>query len=124
MDWYSDDPRLEQFAPVARSSGFPIDTLLFVFDALHETPYYVGDEPGDVESEPRDCSAGELCRAVPQYARHLFGAESQAVLQEMCIFTSEDLGKVVFAMVDAGLIEARAGDRPEDFIGVCRIADA
>jgi uncharacterized repeat protein (TIGR04138 family) len=120
MSWYSDDPRAEELAPIANIVGFSVDAILFACDVLYETPSYVGDEPGDVIAEARDCTAAELCRAVPEYARNLFGTEAQSALREFGILTSDDLGRLIFTLVDSGLLTALPEDRPEDFVGLCR----
>ncbi len=124
MSWYSDDPRLEYYSPLAISAAIPVDTFLFVIDALHVTPFYAGEEPSDCEADSRHCSAKELCLAIPHYAKSLFGTEWQAALHEMGLLTSDDLGQIVFSMVDGGLLQATAEDHLEDFIGVCRFVDS
>jgi uncharacterized repeat protein (TIGR04138 family) len=123
MGWYKDDRRFAAAEPIASTSGFSVDALLFVFDALVVTPQYCGEEPGDVADPVRHCTAAELCRTIPLYARDLFGEWWSNALCEMKIFTSEDLGEIVFAMINANILRANAGDRIEDFSGVCRFVE-
>ncbi|MCO6043605.1 hypothetical protein NG895_06770 [Aeoliella sp. ICT_H6.2] len=122
--WYADDPRIEQVAGIAARHQLAVDTLLFVVDLLHTAPQYSGDEPGDAYDMPRHTSAMEVCRAVPLYARALFQSEWKVALRDMGLIDSSDLGKVVYLLVEERQLEAEAGDRPEDFDGVCRFVDA
>ena len=122
MDFYCDDPRVEEFMPIALAMDFPVDALVFVIDALRESPQYAGEEPGDVADQSRHCTAAELCHAITRYARDLWGKESTNVLRNMKILRSEDVGRIVFALVDADLIEATSDDQNEHFSGVCRFA--
>ena len=87
----------------------------FLFEALRYAPQYGGREPGDVDDEVQHSSGAELSQAVVQFARDSFGSEYRDVLRDWGIHRSEDLGHLVFALVDLGSIEALESDRQEHF---------
>jgi hypothetical protein len=59
-------------------------------------------------------TARELCDGL----LHSETAESCTTLQELRLFTSEDVGRVVYALVDDGLIEIQEGETEADFVGL------
>lgn len=70
-------------------------------------------------------SAREVCQDVISYARVHFNdtAEATQLFREWGIQSSENVGRIVFAMVRAGLLRARPEDHQEDFNGLFRVED-
>jgi uncharacterized repeat protein (TIGR04138 family) len=65
--------------------------------------------------EPRHITGPELARGVRELAIRKFGPTARSVLEHWGIHRTEDLGEIVFALVEAGVLVAEEEDRPEDF---------
>lgn len=80
---------------------------LFVLSALH----FVLDRL----PEPRHISGRELAEGVRDLALERFGPMARTVLEYWGIRATSDLGEVVFALVDCGVLIRQDDDVPEDF---------
>jgi uncharacterized repeat protein (TIGR04138 family) len=65
----------------------------------------------------RHLSGPELLDGVLALARAEFGPLAPAVFHEWGLERSEDVGEMVFQLVEAGQLSARPEDRREDFAG-------
>jgi uncharacterized repeat protein (TIGR04138 family) len=90
-----------------RHPRFHEKAYLFLLSALHTV--LEGLE------EPRHISGAELAVGVRDLALAEFGPMARTVLAHWGIHSTEDLGQIVFAMVDCGLLTKREEDRQEDF---------
>ncbi|MFI5235188.1 MAG: Minf_1886 family protein [Gemmatimonadales bacterium] len=72
----------------------------------------------------RHVTGAELAGACRDLALRQFGLLSQAVLAHWGIVTTRDLGRIVFILVDVGLLSTQPEDRLEDFDGVYDFAEA
>ncbi len=63
----------------------------------------------------RHVSGQELAIAVRDYAREQFGLLAPSVLGHWGIAQTLDIGRVVYTLVDVGLLITQPGDRVEDF---------
>jgi uncharacterized repeat protein (TIGR04138 family) len=88
----------------------------FVMAALGRT---VRSLPRDRLADPerRHLSGLELLRGVVALARREFGLLAPTVFREWGLVAAADLGTLVFQLVGAGQLSARAEDRIEDFAG-------
>lgn len=66
----------------------------------------------------RHVSGGELAWACRDFALLQFGLLAPHVLEFWGVRRTDDLGQIVFTLVEVGLLSAQPGDRPEDFAGV------
>ena len=66
--------------------------------------------------ERRHISGGELTSGVIHIAREEFGPLAPTVFREWGVGTTEDIGTIVFELVDAGQLSARPDDTPADFV--------
>ena len=80
---------------------------LFLLSALHHVL--------DSLEEPRHVSGGELAVGVRDLALERFGPLARTVLEYWGIHSTEDLGEIVFALVECGVLIKDEEDRPEDF---------
>ena len=90
-----------------RNPRFHEKAYLFLLSALHTV--LEGLE------EPRHISGRELALGVRDLAMAEFGPMARTVLAHWGIHSTEDLGQIVFAMVDCGVLIKREEDRQEDF---------
>lgn len=72
----------------------------------------------------RHVSGAELALAVRDHARERFGLLALTVLQHWGIRETRDIGRMVFTLVDVGLLVTQPGDRIEDFADVYGFSEA
>ena len=90
-----------------RNPRFHRRAYVFLIDALH------GVIAG--MDERRHISGQELVEGVRGLAMQRFGPLARTVLEYWGINTTNDLGEIVFALVDIGVLVKQEQDRPEDF---------
>ncbi len=89
---------------------------LFLLAALHQVI--------DELDEPRHISGQELAAGVRGLALERYGPMARTVLEHWGIHTTEDIGDIVFAMVEFGILTKQDEDRREDFRDVFDFAEA
>ena len=72
----------------------------------------------------RHVSGPELAWACRDFAQQQFGLLAAGVLTHWGITRTEDLGRIVFTLVEVGLLVTQPGDTESDFEGVYQFADA
>lgn len=101
----------ETLAQLARRNPrFAESGYLFVLAALHTCIEGL--------SEPRHISGSELADAVRDLAIERFGPLAKTVLEHWGVYSTADLGDIVFLLVDHGVLTKQDGDRREDFEGL------
>jgi uncharacterized repeat protein (TIGR04138 family) len=110
----SADELLERI--LERDRRYARDAYVFVSESLQFTVQRAG-QGGHV-------SGRQLCEGLCQYALTQFGRLARAVLEHWGIRRSEDIGEIVFNMVDVGLLRKTDEDRREDFAGVVDFAES
>ncbi len=118
---------------IAQDAGYTVDAFLFVQRGLEytvrkthgEDPAHaaVDDMDDDVQSS-RHISGQQLCHGLRDYAKREYGLLARSVLARWRVHRSEDFGRIVFAMVDAGLMHKTAEDTLTDFIDVFSFEEA
>ena len=71
----------------------------------------------------RHLSGAELSWACRDLAREQFGLLAPTVLAHWGITSTEDLGRIVFALIDVGLLASQPTDKLEDFERVYDFAE-
>jgi uncharacterized repeat protein (TIGR04138 family) len=71
----------------------------------------------------RHVSGPELAWACRDFAQQQFGLLAQGVLTHWGITRTEDIGRIVFTLVEVGLLVTQPGDTESDFQGVYQFAD-
>ena len=69
-------------------------------------------------------SGNELSWACRDLARDRFGLTAHTVLTHWGVHTTQDLGRIVYVLIDVGLLSAQPTDRVEDFHDVYDLATA
>ena len=103
--------------------SYPREAYDFVREGLTFTAEVVFGE-GDLGDFDRHVSGQELCLGLKNYAVEQWGMMAPVVLECWGIRTSLDFGKIVFAMIEGGLMSRRPDDRLEDFAGVFDFREA
>ena len=68
--------------------------------------------------ENRHLKGSELAHGVRQLALKKFGPMAKTVLEHWGINKTEDLGDIVYALIDCGILVQESGDCKEDFCDV------
>ncbi|HKW41137.1 MAG TPA: Minf_1886 family protein [Gemmatimonadales bacterium] len=71
----------------------------------------------------RHLSGSELAWACRDLAREQFGLLAPTVLRHWGITSTEDLGRIVFTLIDVGLLARQPSDKLEDFDRVYDFAE-
>jgi uncharacterized repeat protein (TIGR04138 family) len=110
-----EDP-LEPFRRIADTIERELDAVLFVWNAIG----FAGNRAIRAGRRSRRFSAEEFGWCLRDFAVQEFEypAAARERLAAWGIGRSEDVGAIVFAFVDAGLLKAEETDRPSDFAGV------
>lgn len=93
-----------------RESRFHESAFLFVLASLEFLQSRL--------TERRHVDGRELAHAVRELALDRFGVMSRLVLDHWGVRSTADVGDIVFALVDTGLLISQPGDSRSDFSGV------
>jgi uncharacterized repeat protein (TIGR04138 family) len=99
-----------------RNPRFHARSYIFVLQALHSVIQAL--------DAPRHVTGQELAQGVRELALERFGPMARTVLEHWGIHATEDVGGVVFAMVEQGILIKQEGDHPEDFTDVFDFEEA
>ncbi|GJM20022.1 MAG: hypothetical protein DHS20C14_22350 [Phycisphaeraceae bacterium] len=111
------------------AGGFSPSCYPFIRDGLAHTVEMIhgGEAPvADLASddESRHVNGQQLCFGLRDYGVERYGLLARDVLTRWGISKTEDFGKIIFAMVEAGLMRKTDEDTLEDFRGVYDFEDA
>jgi uncharacterized repeat protein (TIGR04138 family) len=108
--------RRKQFEPIAEKAGCTVDAVQLVRDVCH----HAAAQPASIEQGMRHASARQICEALRKHVHFYFddAKEGKELLAEWGIRTSEDVGRIVFTMVEAKWMKARPEDLQSDFSGL------
>ncbi|MCD6460995.1 hypothetical protein J7L67_10070, partial [bacterium] len=95
---------------IAKDSRYEIEAYNFLLLAFNYTV--------SKTTQYRHVTGQELLQSIKEYALDQYGPMTRIVLQHWGITTTEDLGHIVFNLVDAGLIGKNDDDSINDFINV------
>jgi len=116
---------------IAEKAGYKVDAFLFVQRGLEFTVRRIHGEPphraelDDEDEQPsRHISGQDLCLGLRDFAKREYGLLAKGVLARWRVHQSEDFGRIVFAMVDAGLMHKTQEDRLKDFTDVFNFNEA
>ena len=110
---------------VVRASKYPLEAYLFLQRGLDFTAHRIhGELKPNAHPSSRHVNGRQLCQGLRDYAVQQYGLLARAVLRRWHIYSSEDFGRIVFALVDAGLMQKTEGDSIRDFIDVYDFAEA
>jgi len=102
------DVVLERDPRYARAAYYFVQRALHVYRERHQ----VGRDGGHIRG-------AELLEGVRELGVEEFGAMARVVLNDWGIHRGEDVGEMVYNMIDVGLMSKTAEDRREDFaVGV------
>jgi uncharacterized repeat protein (TIGR04138 family) len=109
---------------VEAAGPYPIDAFNFVREGLSFTAHKVHEDMASLHEQDRHISGQQLCLGLRDYAINRYGMLAQAVLDHWHIHRTEDFGRIVFAMVEQGVLSKTQDDTLDDFRGVYDFAEA
>ena len=125
-----------ELVELAGTSRYPLDAFLFIQRGLDHTVRHLhGDDdealelpedPEELEAfeKSRHVSGRQLCEGIRDFAIAQYGMLAPVVLGRWNVRRSADFGRIVFEMVDAGMMRKTDEDRVEDFDDVFDFREA
>lgn len=94
----------------ARNPRYDEAAYVFVLSALNHVLERLG--------EPRHITGRELAEGVRDLALERYGPMARTVLEHWGIEETADVGRIVFALVESGVLIKQEEDSPDDFVDV------
>jgi uncharacterized repeat protein (TIGR04138 family) len=108
----------------SRAATFPEEAFDFVREGLRHTVVALhGEDLPEATSDKRHVTGPQLCLGLKEFAIRRYGLLAETVLSRWGIRATEDLGTIVYAMIDKGELKAGERDSFEDFKGVYDFAE-
>ena len=112
-----------------RAGPFPMEAFAFVRDGLQHTVRMIHGEGTEVSTPQgsipeRHVSGQQLCIGLRDFAIRRYGMLARTVLGHWGIARTDDFGKIVFAMIDAGVMRKSHEDSFKDFQDVYDFEEA
>lgn len=111
---------------VRRDRRYAYEAYEFIFEALTHTQKRVGRIPveGQNPSEEHHVTGREIVEGAVDLARCEFGMLAKTVFQQWGVLRSDDLGEIVFNLIEANLLSKTERDHRSDFVGLCEMDHA
>ena len=103
---------------ILSSVPYPIEAFAFVREGLNFAVQSVHDNPQELPEDQRHITGQQLCLGLRDLAISKYGLLTPAVLDHWRVRRTYDFGRIVFAMIDAGLMTKTPRDSIEDFHSV------
>ena len=104
---------------LARQSGrYQKEAFYYVAQAIESAH----DKINNAEKRRRHISGQELVDEIIRLALEEFGFLGRTVFNHWGIDRTEDIGEIVFLMVENGILSAQKSDSKEDFINLCNLS--
>jgi uncharacterized repeat protein (TIGR04138 family) len=102
---------------VRRDRRYGYEAYEFVFEALSHTQRMVGRVPlgGETPTEEHHVSGKEILEGAVDLAREEYGFLARTVFQQWGIRRTDDLGEIVFNLIESGLLSKTDADSRADF---------
>ena len=110
---------------VVKTTRYPLEAFLFVQRGLDFTVRRKhGEAQPDAEPTSRHVTGQDLCHGLRDYAIRQYGLLARDVLRHWQVNHCNDFGRIVFALVDAGIMHKTDDDSLDDFQNVYDFAEA
>jgi len=100
------------------SGDYSMEAFGFIQEGLRYTVEKLGREEQLEAAEGRHVSGQELCLGLREFAIEQYGLLARTVLRSWNVRSTEDFGRLVFAMVEAGVLRTSHEDSIDDFTGI------
>jgi len=109
---------LDTLRPFLAKGPYPPAAFAFVQEGLRHTVDTLRDAEPEMPDSGRHVSGRELCLGLRDYAIRQYGPLTRSVMRSWRVHRTEDFGRIVFALVEAGRLRKTDEDSIEDFQGV------
>jgi uncharacterized repeat protein (TIGR04138 family) len=101
---------------ISQDSRYGPQAYFFILDSLD----FISDDLGKncLTGDERHVSVEELLDGVREFALTQYGPLARIVLEHYGIYSTEDVGEIVFNMVEGGLLNSQETDSRLDFVDV------
>ncbi|MCH7790895.1 MAG: hypothetical protein IID31_01255 [Planctomycetes bacterium] len=112
------------FNEIHRKTKYPQEAFAFVQQGLaHTVKLFQRVEEAEIietgeSSGEHHVNGRQLCEGLRDLALNRYGLLARTVLSRWGVHATDDFGRIVFAMIDAGLMRKSDEDRLEDFASV------
>jgi uncharacterized repeat protein (TIGR04138 family) len=110
--------KLEAYALVSEAMEYAHNVLGMGSEQPSEPDEGHLDQPKAEPSAERHLTGQQLCEAVRQYALEQYGYLAKTVLNSWGIYSTSDIGNIVYNLIEIGQMRKTQQDRREDFDGV------
>ncbi len=111
-------PQIDWRTLQERAGPYPPNAFIFVQEGLGHTVETLAKTDPTFPPEGRHVTGQELCMGLRDLALQRFGPLARTVLASWGVHSTEDFGRLVFALVDAGILRKTDEDSLEDFQNV------
>lgn len=119
------DPQQDALTQVVKNAGpYPREAFQFVQQGLGHTVERIAEYGGLQSDEGRHVSGQQLCLGLRDFAIQQYGLLAPTVLRHWNVLRTDDFGRIVFAMVEQGMMSKTAEDSLDDFRSVYDFAEA
>ena len=110
-----DSPSQKNLAEIAARTRYPLDAFHFVRRGLDYAVHRIHKNPEDMPEPDRHVTGQQLTAGLREFAIEQYGQLALPMLRRWNIHRTEDFGRIVFAMVEGGLMQATERDSIRDF---------
>ena len=103
---------------------YPLEAFAFVREGLGYAVRRVHEDPETLPEDERHITGQQLCMGLRDLAIVRYGLLAATVLEHWHVQRTYDFGRIVFAMIDAGLMSKTSSDTIEDFHAVYAFDEA
>ena len=100
---------------LSTAGPYPIEAFSFVREGLSYTAQHLHENPQDLSEAERHISGQQLCLGLRDFAIEKYGLLVAVVLDHWQVCRTDDFGRIVYAMVEAGLMSKTPSDSLADF---------
>jgi uncharacterized repeat protein (TIGR04138 family) len=127
--WQVSDELTVQWKKIRDQAGpYPPEAYEFVRDGLQHTVELVHGKDAATSlpspGENRHVTGQQLCMGLRDYAIQQYGRLAMTVLNHWHISRTGDFGRMVFAMIDGGLMSRSDEDNIDDFADIYEFDEA
>ncbi len=103
---------------------YPVEAFNFVREGLSYTMHRVHENVEVLQDHERHVNGQQLCLGLRDFAIDQYGLMAPTVLRHWSVQRTDDFGRIVFAMIEAGLMSSSSDDTLDDFRAVFDFGEA
>lgn len=100
---------------IASATRYPVEAFHFVRRGLDYTVHQIHTNPENMDEAERHVDGRQLCEGLRRFALDQYGMLARTMLARWNIHRTEDFGRIVFAMVEGGMMQKTDQDTLTDF---------